>query len=144
MMIHLAIIALSAALFAYWFRCSCLLILRAQTSEDYTSRVIVSAQLTISETLSRLEDGLAASLKDVRRALDRDYVQVCRLLDVPSDRDACLSSVECVFLKMDYWLLRAVSRACGETFPSKARAAMREMGAIVQCFANAAGSTAGA
>lgn len=140
MIANVIIILFSTALFAYWFRCSCLLILRAQTSADYTKDIIASANLTIMETLDALRRGVPTSMSGAMQAIDRDYERVSGLLAAQTDENGCLSPAERTLLSANYSMLKLASRFCGTVLPDQARKAMLEMGAIVQCFANAAGA----
>src|ERR1035438_8003276 len=69
----------SVALFGYWFRYTCLLILSTKTAQDYAAQVATANQLGFLEVRAQLQaastnlDGLCASL-------DRDYSVLSGLL----------------------------------------------------------------
>src|SRR5689334_11081081 len=70
----------SVALFAYWFRYTCLLILSAKTTRDYAASVASANQLAFLQVQSVLRDRGAEDLDSLRDSLDRDYKVLTYLL----------------------------------------------------------------
>ena len=63
----------SAALFAYWFRYTCKLILSAKTTRDYAASVAMANQLGFLQVQTVLRDLASADLGALKDTLDRDY-----------------------------------------------------------------------
>jgi hypothetical protein len=133
------IIAASFALFAYWFRYSCLLILSAQTTQDYAGVVAKASGLSVLEMQEQLEAGGSFDLSTVHRAMEADFAAVRRMLDQAPGIEEHLTSSEQFVLRLDYHLMRAWARLTARSSPEQARQALLEQCAIVSHFANAAG-----
>src|SRR5579885_66323 len=83
----------SVALFAYWFRYTCLLILSTKTTRDYAMSVANANQLGFLQVQSLLRDAASAELDALRDSLDRDYKVLTYLLKHaanPSTGDAAI------------------------------------------------------
>ena len=81
MSFSLILIGLSLALFAYWLRYSCLLILRTQTAEDHAGEVSRANGLSFDLVKGQIESNQNANLDELYRSLERDYNIVTQLLD---------------------------------------------------------------
>ena len=79
--INATLIAASVALFCYWFRYSCLLILAAKTSHDYSEEVAAANQLSFPEVRSRLRRHDALDLDSLHKCLERDFAVIAYLLE---------------------------------------------------------------
>lgn len=144
MIVNSIIIVVSLALFAYWFRYSCLLILSAQTSRDFAEQVVASMRLSVSRSLDVLREGAEVPLELISADLNRDYARVSVLLRDVDEAEAPLTPIEQSLLQVDYRLMRLYSSLCMAVSPRRARLALIEMGSIVHCMANAAGSAGAA
>lgn len=137
------IIAASVALFAYWFRYSCLLILSTQTTQDYTEEVAITSRLSVLEIQSQLEAGHSIPLSSTLRAMETDFELVNRLLERVPGVEEHLSAAEQMLLRLDYRIMSLWARATAKINPAQARQALLEQCAIISHFANAAGCAGG-
>lgn len=144
MVVNSIIIVVSLALFAYWFRYSCVLILSAQTSRDFAAPVVASMRLSVSRSLAELRGCAEAPLGRIHADLDQDYARVRAMLTQAGEENAPLTPIEQSLLKVDYSLMRRYATLCLAVSPRRARQALIEMGSIVHCLANAAGSAGAA
>lgn len=143
MIASVLIILFSAALFVYWFRYTCVLILSTKTARDYTAQVAEANQLGVLETLACLKDAAGQQpLEALRESLDRDYRVLTTLLRHAADFRIGGYSVEQRMLMVDYKAMRILYRLARGLSESHARAALEEMSGIVAHFANAMGERA--
>ncbi|MBL8237764.1 MAG: hypothetical protein JNM66_10120 [Bryobacterales bacterium] len=134
------IIILSLAMFVYWFRYSCVLILESDWSEDQ-ARAIASQN---GLSFSRIEDSLtgaesAQALDKVRDSLDRDLDRVLALLSKCPGVQEAGQSLECRMLMLDYRLMQAWYAVTRSTASPKAQHALREMALVVGYLAGECG-----
>jgi len=110
MVASILISAVSLVLLGYWFRYSCLLLLRAHTEQ--------------STRYNKESD-----LDPLRRSLERDY----RMLTYLCQHLAGLGeqSVEDRILMLDFRLMRAWYRLTRTLAPAQAQSALAEMAAVV-------------
>lgn len=135
------IIVFSAGLFAYWFRYSCLLILRARTSRDYSLDVAAASNLSVHRILDRLHSELRPQeLAEFGRLIDRDYRIVHHLLSRAPRLGERLTGLERFMLQMDFKLMSAWNSVSSLCLGGPQRAAIEEMSEIVSFLANAAGA----
>jgi hypothetical protein len=133
-----AIIALlSAALLLYWFRYSCMLIVRSRKKDGRVAEVAQANQLSFPAVRSRVATAEPASLEDLYRLLEKDRQMLLFLLDhtagpVPSSIERRLLALDFVFMRCWYRLVQPFSS-------SHARSAVREMTEILTWFADAMG-----
>lgn len=141
MVASIVIIAFSVALFAYWFRYSCILILRTRTSVDYATFVAKASSLSVLE-IQRLLDGAPDSLDltAFRDALELDYRIVNELLSRAPMVEEHLSTVEQAMLRIDFRMMSLWDGLSRRFLGGPSRAAVSEIASIVGCLANAAGS----
>lgn len=141
MVASIVIIVFSVALFAYWFRYSCILILRTRTSVDYATFVAKASGLAVLEIQRVLETASdELDLVAFRAALERDYHIVNRLLSKAPMVEDHLSAVEQIMLRIDFRMMRLWDGFCRTCLGGPSRVAVEEIASIVGCFANAAGS----
>lgn len=133
------IVAASLALFAYWFRYSCLLILSAQTTQDYAGVVAKASGLAVLDMQEQLESGEPFDLTAIRAAMEADFARVNQLLERVPEVSEHLSATERFVLRLDYRMMSAWSQLTAGRNPEQAREALLEQCAIVSHFANAAG-----
>src|SRR5690348_8155980 len=95
----------SVALFAYWFRYTCLLILSAKTTRDYAASVASANQLTFLEVQTILRDHRVADLAAMRNSLDRDYKVLTYLLKHAANPSRGDAAIETRMLEINYRLM---------------------------------------
>ena len=149
MIVSIAILVLSMALFLYWFRYTCLLILSAKTSRDYSRDVAAANQLQFVAIQSEIERTTeAADMDRLQVCLRRDYEVISALLKHTHDATLAGSAVEDTMLKIDYRIMEVWYGVTRSLSPRHASKAMAEMCQIVGYFANSMGersiSSAGA
>lgn len=132
----------SAALFAYWFRYTCLLILSARTARDYTSDVAYSNHLGFPEVQAKLQEGASPDLDGLRAALDNDYRVVRQLLKYMPKTEEAPSALETQMLAINYRLMGAWYQVSRRFSASLAARALNEMSMVVAHFANQMGEQA--
>jgi hypothetical protein len=138
MIASILIIGISLALFVYWFRYTCLLILSAKTTRDYAGEVAAANQLGFLEVQKCLRvENLA--LEELRRALDRDYSVLTYLLSNTAQAEFGGDTLEQQMLKADYQIMRIWYAFTRAVLPRQARHALEEMSLVVAHFANAMG-----
>ena len=139
MAISIIIIVISTILFAYWFRYTCVLILRTRNVRNYARQVAevnhlsfltAQQQLTATENREQAFDSLHASL-------DRDYRVVSYLLRHAGTQGG--QSIEEHMLRLDYQVMRACYFIAKPFSPSSARQALLERASIISHLANAMG-----
>ena len=139
MAISIIIIVISTILFAYWFRYTCVLILRTRNVRNYARQVAevnhlsfltAQQQLTAAENREQAFDSLHASL-------DRDYRVVSYLLRHAGTQGG--QSIEEHMLQLDYQVMRVCYFIAKPFSPSSARQALLERASIISHLANAMG-----
>ena len=140
MVTSVVIIILSLAMFVYWFRYSCVLILQSSWSEELAQVVAVQNGLyfgSVEESLARADT--AQSMDRVRDLLDRDLERVLGLLSNCPGVQETGQSLECRMLMLDYRLMKAWFAVTRSTAGPKAQAALREMALVVGYLAGECG-----
>ncbi len=135
MSFSLIMIAVSLALFGYWFRYSCLLILRTRTAEDFSADVCRANGLSFVQLKSAMESEGSVDLDQAYTALGRDYGVVTQLLEQQPAMAAEIS-LERRLLHANFRVTQAwfrVSRAMGL---ASAKSSLEEMADTVAYFAN--------
>lgn len=128
----------SLVLLVYWFRYTCLLILRTKTSRDYTADVVAANNLRFPEIQDLLQTG-AGQLEPLRESLAQDYRLLTYLLRHTADFQVGGFTLEQRLLMIDFKLMQ-LWYAFARTFAvPQARKALEEMSHILNHFANAMG-----
>lgn len=130
MIASVLILAVSAVLLAYWFRYSCLLLLR-----NAAPRADVPAQddrFNIGMVLERA--ATEPHLDVLERALERDYHMLSYLLKHAADLE--LASIENRILMLDYRLMRGWYRVTRFFAPKLSRKAIVEMATALGAVAH--------
>jgi hypothetical protein len=135
MITSIFIIIVSAVMFAYWFRCTCILILNAKTPSEHSTEVAKGMQFARVRTA--LIESKDLNTATSHRSLNRDYQLVTRLM-----RAASMNSVESAILNIDYWLMSVWSVFMQRLAPARARSALLEMSSIIGYLANLVGNAA--
>jgi hypothetical protein len=133
----LLIIVASSALFAYWFRYICLLILEQRTSTEYAAKVAIQANLSFLQVQQELATG-TANLSALESAIQHDY----RVLSLLLQKSGGADSVERKLLAVDYKLMSLWFRMTRSSSSGQARKALAEMASIVSFYAVEVGQCA--
>jgi len=140
MIVSVAIIIFSALLFGYWFRYSCVLILRARPTEDHSGAVIETAGLRVLEVQTALNSSLSADFDGLRASLEADYRWVVRGLNAAAALPVDFTPIEKWMLEVDFQMMRAWYALTRTLSKEQARKALLEMSTIVTVFANSLGA----
>ena len=140
MIASIFIILVSAALLAYWYRYTCVLILRTRTVKDYAADMATANDLRFHEIQGRLvREAPAADLPSLQKALESDYRLLTYLVEHTAGLEVGGLTLEQRMLMIDFKAMRlvcALSRWVGIDY---ARAALEEMSSILNHLANAMG-----
>jgi hypothetical protein len=136
MIASVLIIAFSLVLFIYWFRYSCLLLLR-RGSEQPVAAADRFNYVTVQQSL---KDGLA--LDPLRHSLDRDYRLLTYLLDHAAGLE--LEKLEYHLLVLDYRMMQLWYRLTKWAAPRQARRALGEMADVLNVLVERIGEHTGA
>ncbi|HEV2201063.1 MAG TPA: hypothetical protein VGR73_14695 [Bryobacteraceae bacterium] len=135
----IVVTASSMALFGYWFRYTCLLILSTKTARDYAGEVAAANQLGFPEVRSQLQAS-SPNLDRLRDALDRDYAVLSGLLKQAGSLEQ--SAMEKWMLEANYRFLRSWYNTSRRFSPAAAARALDEMSQVIAHFANVMGESA--
>lgn len=145
MIFNIGVVAFSLLLLVYWFRYSCLLMLRTKPVRDYSRQVAAANQLKVFEVQSRLTAASARNaqnLDELRAMLDRDYRLLMYLIGHAANFKSAGYQPEQIMLKINYRMVRrayAVSRPFSVAQGSRR---LSEMAAIITHFASLMGERA--
>jgi hypothetical protein len=144
MIASLLIIVFSMALFAYWFRYTCTLMLRTRPVRDYGHVFAADRQLSLPEVQRQLADPevMNQDLDRMRQLLDRDFQLVSRMMNEVSGLTLMGTPVEQWMLRVDYRLMQLSYSFFRLLGLPQAREAVREMTQIVSHFSSALGAEA--
>ena len=130
MLASILIIACSLVLLAYWFRYSCLLLIR--NSGGSSEATPVASRFKVREVQSGLK--LGGALDPLHEALRRDYQLLMYLGEHASGLG--LESLEDRLLVLDYRVMQLWYRITRALFPSQARQTLSEMASILTILAD--------
>lgn len=133
-----SITAMSALLFGYWFRYTCLLILSAKTARDFASDVAAAHQLAFVGVQSSLRNAVQ-DMEGLRVSLDRDYAILANLLSSSSGLRTEGFAFEKSMLGLHYRVTSTWYSFARRFSPTAAQNALQEMSQIVAHYANALG-----
>jgi hypothetical protein len=139
MVASILIIVFSVALFVYWFRYTCLLILSARTAQDYAKQVAQANQLGFLEVQSQLANAAGQSFDALHSALARDYRALTYLLSHAGSFQGEENGLEQIMLRIDFHMMSALYRVVPKSSPAHAQKVLSEMTKIVSHFANTMG-----
>ncbi len=126
----------------YWFRYTCLVILRRQAVKDY-SRVVAEANgLTFLESRNKIEREGYDTLDSIQRSLHRDYELVCSLLRHTAVCGRGANTFQRLVLRADYYLFRSIYPVARVSSGTLARYALIEMASVVSYLAHCMGERA--
>src|SRR5437879_13117143 len=118
MIAGILIVTFSAVLLVYWFRYSCVLLLR--NAAERAKMSVTDERFSIGLVLERV--GTEQHLDTLERALDRDYHMLTYLLKHAADLE--LASIENRMLILDYRLMRLWYRSTRTIPPKQERNAL--------------------
>ena len=128
------IIGISAVLFAYWLRYSCVMLLRS--AQERAEMVTAAAdRFNVPVVPECLQTD--AELDALECALDRDCKVVTYLIEHAAGLE--LASIENKLLVFDYRLMRLWSRLTRTVAPQQSRKALSEMAAVLHVLFAQAG-----
>lgn len=136
------IIIFSLALLVYWFRYTCLLILRTRTTKDYAAGVVTANGLHFPQIQSRLRDEETLTLDPLSESLNRDYRLLTYLMRHTAGFQLGGISLEQRMLLLDFRLMQVWYVFTRRLAAPQARAALDEMSSILGHLANAMGERA--
>ena len=133
------IIVLCSALLGYWFRFSCILLLRSSAEQLSTVSSAMQGTFKVAEIQEGLENG--AALDPLHQLLSRDY-QVLTYL-VRHSSKVKLESFEERLLVWDYKVMQFWYGVTKTAAPEQARQALREMATVLTVLSGRIGERAG-
>ena len=134
------IIVVSTVLFVYWFRYTCVLILRTRDVRKYAHQVAQINHLTFVEAQKKLASQAVPPLESFdsfHQSLDRDYRVVSYLLRHAGTQNG--ESIEEHMLRLDYHMMRICYFLAKPFSRQSARQALIERASIISHLANAMG-----
>lgn len=139
MFASILIIAFALALFVYWFRYSCILLVRNQQEFAATSNSMASNGFHLTEVQRGLRG--EGPMDPLRAQLDREYQMLVYLLQHAAGLE--LSSFEDRLLVLDYRVMQWWYRLTRIAAPVRARRALSEMASVLEILAGKIGERAG-
>lgn len=140
MLAGILIIALSSALLVYWFRYSCILILRNRSEVATISVSIPDSRFSFAEVRERLKS--EPTLDALQASLERDYRVLRYLIEHAAGLE--LATLEDRLLMVDYRIMHGVYRLTRTAAPQQARKALSEMASVLGVLAQSIGEQVGA
>lgn len=135
------IIVVSATLLIYWFRYTCLLMLRVRTNQSYAADVAAANSLTFAGIREHAVRGAGTQqLSELEHALERDYRMLTYLLDHAAGVRVGGLTLEQRMLMIDFRLMQMVCRLTRRFAASRARTAVLEMSEVLHYLANDMGA----
>jgi hypothetical protein len=139
MLTSFLIIVFSLILFVYWFRYSCILLLRNFSEEPVVADRLADSRFSFLQVREQLQS--SPDLDPLRRSLDRDYRMISYLLQHAPDLG--LQSIEDRLLVLDYRVMRCYYLVTRVMAPLHARRALAEMAQVLGILAQKIGEQAG-
>jgi len=133
------VIVFSSALLLYWFRYTCILLVRNGAEEVREASAAVQTSFSFGEVQKGLLNN--SELDPLHRSLQRDYHVLTYLVSHASG--LALASWEDRLLVWDYKLLQIWYAVTRTAAPEQARAALGEMAAVLGILAGRIGQRAG-
>jgi hypothetical protein len=139
MFASILIIVLCTLLLGYWFRFSCILLLRSHSEQANSSLSTIQGTFVCAEAQKRLKN--AAQLDPVHALLQRDFEVLTYLIRHASG--VKLESFEEKLLVWDYKAMRFWYAVTKTAAPEQARQALGEMASVMTILAGRLGQRAG-
>ena len=133
------IIGFSLLLLLYWFRYSCILLLRSHAERTAAASAVPDSRFCFADVQARL--GAAEVLDPLHLSLQRDYEILIYLLQHAAGLN--LESFEDRLLVLDYKVMQYWYRLTRIAAPQQARHALYEMASILNVLAQKMGEHAG-
>ncbi len=144
MIFNIAVVTFSLLLLIYWFRYTCVLMLRTKPVRDYSKQVVAANQLKVFEVQSRLATAAASveNLDELQEMLDRDYRLLMYLVGHAANFKTAGYEMEQMMLKVNYRILSRAYDISKHLSISQGSRRLSEMAAIITHFANLMGERA--
>ena len=140
MIVTALIIAISLALFVYWFRYTVILILRTRSAPEYAHKVAAANQLSFVDVRQQLHARAdTENLSGLCKALQKDYKVLKYLLGHAATLQAGSYTAEQRLLMVNFRLMSLWFSTVMRFRPSAAKVALLEMSGILEYFANVMG-----
>ena len=136
MLVSILIIVCSLVLLVYWFRYSCLLLIRSHKLS--LQPMPAASRFNIHEVQSGLK--LGEALDPLHKALHRDYQLLMYLVEHASGLE--LESFEDRLLVLDYRIMQRWYGLLRAMFPAQARQTLSEMASILAILVDRMGGQA--
>jgi len=136
MLASVLIIVFSVVLFSYWFRYSCILLLR---NSDAPATSPADPRFHFSQVVESLKGSM--ELDPLHKALQKDYQILSYLLHHAAGLE--LDSFEDRILVLDYKVMQAWYRLTRTAAPNQARRALLEMSEVLGILVHRMGEQAG-
>ena len=133
------VILFSAALLLYWFRYTCILLIRNGADEVRATSAAVQKNFSFGDVQTRLV--AASELDPLHSSLQRDYQVLTYLVRHASGLE--LANFEERLLVWDYKLMQLWYTVTRTAAPDKAREALSEMASVLSILAGRIGQRAG-
>jgi hypothetical protein len=143
MFASILIVCFSLALFGYWFRYCCILLLRNAQEQSGALPAPQDSRFGVAGVIERLRctQGEQDELDPLHRALDRDYQVFAYLVQHAAGLE--LGSLEDRLLILDYKLMQMWYRVTKTVAPQQARQALTHMASILGVLVRKMGEQAG-
>lgn len=139
MVASIVVIVFSTGLLIYWFRYTCILLVRNGAEEVRAASAAVQNNFNYSQVQDRLASD--ADLDPLHRSLQRDFQVLTYLVRHASGLE--WSGFEERLLVWDYKFMRLVYAVTRTAAPEQAREALTEMAAVLSILAGRIGQRAG-
>jgi hypothetical protein len=139
MLTSILIIVICSALLVYWFRYTCILLVRNGEEEAQSFSAAAQASFNFHEVQGRL--GSELQLDPLHSALQRDYEVLTYLVRHASG--LAFESFEERLLVWDFKMMQAWYSVTKVAAPEQARDALREMASVLMILAGRIGQRAG-
>jgi hypothetical protein len=140
MIASILIILISAALLLYWFRYTCVLILRTRTGKDRAVEMATANGLRFHQIQGRsVREAPFAELPALQKALESDYRLLAYLFEHTAGLEVGGVTLEQRMLMLDFKAMRLVCALSRWVGIDHTRAALEEMSSILNYMANAMG-----
>ena len=140
MFASILIVSFSLALFGYWFRYCCILLLRNSEERLGALPADMDSRFGVAGVIERLQS-TQEELDPLHRALDRDYQVFAYLVQHAAGLE--LGSLEDRVLILDYKLMQMWYRVTKTVAPQQARQALTHMASILGVLVRKMGEQAG-
>lgn len=146
MVCNVLMVSVSLFLLVYWFRYTCLLMLRTKPARDYSKQIAAANHLSVFDVQSQLAateaSGINQSLDSLEKMLDRDYRLLLYLIHHAANFKTASFEIEQIMLRADYQIMRTVYVISKRFSVHQGSRQLSEMALIIAHFANMMGARA--